>query len=483
MLNYINNNLVLINEYQNLYLHEISIDKLIEGFRTEEIIMHNGFDYGRFRVFIDSCLLLLNKEKLNDYYKNRYSFKDFIKEVENDINLKDYYELIKQEQLTSDISNICLYHSFENKKKNPWDQVMTIRNAMAHMQYGYFSSQKNGTMIYYYLYNKDHGIRKDSGIVFEWVLHELIQRFFSNYSSGLLFKYTFFSRYSFRLRKKSIWKYYFYEITPKICNENLYNGYNQGIMSKLAKVSQDNKKLLRFLKENNERINVKELELNRTIKIRNYKKLAKKLKLQTRDDYIYGLKAFLDFEGELSNFLIHISQLNNVFYSYCTKRDSENVTQNEIEKYKKQLEKSLLELREDKNAKISFKIGFVYLYAMNFALRTEDDDYEELKYQELNVSKFKYQKENWIQYSQRNKTQNCLFPRYIVERMRNSLMHGNIEILLNNKGKIEFIFRDKYNKRDEVISIILEDLEEFLSQKCLYTGIPKKTLTFLVQKS
>lgn len=483
MLNYINNNLVLINEYQNLYLHEISIDKLIEGFRTEEIIMHNGFDYGRFRVFIDSCLLLLNKEKLNNYYKNRYSFKDFIKEVENDINLKDYYELIKQEQLTSDISNICLYHSFENKKKNPWDQVMTIRNEMAHMQYGYFSSQKNGTMIYYYLYNKDHGIRKDSGIVFEWVLHELIQRFFSNYSSGLLFKYTFFSRYSFRLRKKSIWKYYFYEITPKICNENLYNGYNQGIMSKLAKVSQDNKKLLRFLKENNERINVKELELNRTIKIRNYKKLAKKLKLQTRDDYIYGLKAFLDFEGELSNFLIHISQLNNVFYSYCTKRDSENVTQNEIEKYKKQLEKSLLELREDKNAKISFKIGFVYLYAMNFALRTEDDDYEELKYQELNVSKFKYQKENWIQYSQRNKTQNCLFPRYIVERMRNSLMHGNIEILLNNKGKIEFIFRDKYNKRDEVISIILEDLEEFLSQKCLYTGIPKKTLTFLVQKS
>lgn len=414
MLNYINNNLVLINEYQNLYLHEISIDKLIEGFRTEEIIMHNGFDYGRFRVFIDSCLLLLNKEKLNNYYKNRYSFKDFIKEVENDINLKDYYELIKQEQLTSDISNICLYHSFENKKKNPWDQVMTIRNAMAHMQYGYFSSQKNGTMIYYYLYNKDHGIRKDSGIVFEWVLHELIQRFFSNYSSGLLFKYTFFSRYSFRLRKKSIWKYYFYEITPKICNENLYNGYNQGIMSKLAKVSQDNKKLLRFLKENNERINVKELELNRTIKIRNYKKLAKKLKLQTRDDYIYGLKAFLDFEGELSNFLIHISQLNNVFYSYCTKRDSENVTQNEIEKYKKQLEKSLLELREDKNAKISFKIGFVYLYAMNFALRTEDDDYEELKYQELNVSKFKYQKENWIQYSQRNKTQNCLFPRLLL---------------------------------------------------------------------
>lgn len=482
MLNYINNNLVLINEYQNLYFQEINIDKLIEGFRTEDIIMHNGFDYGRFRVFIDSCSLLLNKEKLNNYCKNRYSFREFIKEVEKVTYLKDYFEFIKQEPLTSDISNICLYYSFENKKKNPWDQVMTIRNAMAHMQYGCFFPQENGTIIYYCLYNKDQGIRKDSGIVFECVLHELIQRFFSNYSSGILFKNTFFSRYSFRLQKKSIWKYYFYEITPKICNENLYNGYNQWIMNDLAKVSTDNKKLLLFLQKNKDKINVREFELNKIIKIRDYKKIAKKLKLQTRDEYFYGLKTFLDFETVLSNFLVHIGQLNNVLYSYCTKRDSENVTQNELQEYKKQLEKSLLELREDENAKISFKIGFVYLYAMNFALRTEDDDYKKLKYQELDVSKFKYQKENWVQYSQRNKTQNCILQKYIVERMRNSLMHGHIEILLNNKGEIEFFFRDKYNQREEVISIILEDLEEFLSQKCLYKDIPQKTLTFLAQR-
>lgn len=482
MLNYINNNLVLINEYQNLYFQEINIDKLIEGFRTEDIIMHNGFDYGRFRVFIDSCSLLLNKEKLNNYCKNRYSFREFIKEVEKVTYLKDYFEFIKQEPLTSDISNICLYYSFENKKKNPWDQVMTIRNAMAHMQYGCFFPQENGTIIYYCLYNKDQGIRKDSGIVFECVLHELIQRFFSNYSSGILFKNTFFSRYSFRLQKKSIWKYYFYEITPKICNENLYNGYNQWIMNDLAKVSTDNKKLLLFLQKNKDKINVREFEFNKIIKIRDYKKIAKKLKLQTRDEYFYGLKTFLDFETVLSNFLVHIGQLNNVLYSYCTKRDSENVTQNELQEYKKQLEKSLLELREDENAKISFKIGFVYLYAMNFALRTEDDDYKKLKYQELDVSKFKYQKENWVQYSQRNKTQNCILQKYIVERMRNSLMHGHIEILLNNKGEIEFIFRDKYNQREEVISIILEDLEEFLSQKCLYKDIPQKTLTFLAQR-
>lgn len=482
MLNYINNNLILIKEYQNLYFQEINIDKIIEKFRTGEIIKHNGFDYGRFRVFIDSCLLLLNKEKLNDYYKNRYSFKEFIKEVENDIHLKDYFELIRQEPLTNDISNICLFHSLENKKKKPWDQIMTIRNSMAHMQYGNFSSQENGTLIFYWLYNKDNGVRKDSGIVFECILHELIQRFFNNYSSGLLFKNTFFSRYSLRLQKKSFWKYYFYEITPKIRDEKIYNGYNKGIMSELAEASKDNKKLLLFLRKNNDKINVNELELKKIIKIREYKKLTKELRIQTYDEYFYGLKTFLDFETELSNFLVHISQINNVFYAYCTKRDSKNVTQNEIEEYKKQLEKSLLELHEDENAKISFKIGFVYLYSINFALRTEDDDYEKLKYQDLNVSKFKYQNESLEQYRRRNETQNCLIQKYIVERMRNSLMHGHVEILLNNKGKIEFIFRDKYNKRNETISIILEDLEEFLSQQCLYRGIPKKTLTFLVQQ-
>ena len=293
MLNYLNNNLVLINEYQNLYFQEINIDKIIERFRTGEIIKHNGFDYGRFRVFIDSCLLLLNKEKLNDYYKNGYSFKEFIREVENDIHLKDYFEFIKQEPLTNDISNICLFHSFENKKKKPWDQIMTIRNSMAHMQYGNFFSQENGTLILYWLYNKDDGIRKDSGIVFEFVLHELIQRFFNNYSSGLLFKNSFFSKYSLRLQKKSFWKYYFYEITPRICDENTYNGYNKGIMSELAQVSRDNKKLLPFLQQNNDKINVNELELNKIIKMRDYKKLTKKLKIQTYDEYFYGLKTFL----------------------------------------------------------------------------------------------------------------------------------------------------------------------------------------------
>ena len=53
-------------------------------------------------------------------------------------------------------------------------------------------------------------------------------------------------------------------------------------------MSRDNKKLLPFLQQNNDKINVNELELNKIIKMRDYKKLTKKLKIQTYDEYFYA---------------------------------------------------------------------------------------------------------------------------------------------------------------------------------------------------
>lgn len=261
-----------------------------------------------------------------------------------------------------------------------------------------------------------------------------------------------------------------------------YNGYNNVLMSELAHIIKEPTQLLPFLKMKEEMLNINEKELSEIINLRKYKKIAKKLKLQTDEEYFYGLKTFLDFETELSNFLVHISQLNNILYAYCTKRDSKEITQDELKEYKKQLEVALQELREDENAKLSFRIGFVYLYAMNFVLRTEDDYYDKLQYEELNVSMFKYQHENWDKYRKQNEIKNCLLQQYIVERMRNSLMHGRVGISLNDSGKIDIVFRDKFNNRNEIITVTLEDMEIFLEQQCLYTGIPKKTLVLLAQQ-
>ena len=74
MNNYLNNNIVLINMYENLYANGIRIDEIIQMFKKGEFAQYSGFDFGRFRVFVDGCLLLLNKEKLNRYYKDEYCF-------------------------------------------------------------------------------------------------------------------------------------------------------------------------------------------------------------------------------------------------------------------------------------------------------------------------------------------------------------------------------------------------------------------------
>ena len=93
-------------------------------------------------------------------------------------------------------------------------------------------------------------------------------------------------------------------------------------MSELAQVSRDNKKLLPFLQQNNDKINVNELELNKIIKMRDYKKLTKKLKIQTYDEYFYGFfeenkhNKDLNFETCLRYIL---EKTNRIETSFCSK--------------------------------------------------------------------------------------------------------------------------------------------------------------------
>lgn len=474
MQNYLNNNLMLITEYQELYKGGISIEKLVDKFKTEELVTHTGFDYGRFRVFIDSCLLLLNKEKLNSYYKNNYSYKGFFDEISKDTELKDYLKFVKEERISADIDGRYLYYSLDGKKKSPWHQVATIRNAMAHMQYGYFISQESGFMVYYYLYNKDKGVRKDWGIVFESILHKFIQVFFSNYASGILFKNTLFSKYSFR-KGRVTREFHYYEITCKSENMEIYNGYNMSLLSKLSHISHDLEKLVAFILEHKDELNIKEVPVKRITTISRYKKLAKKFKLSRKAEYFYGLKTVLDFETELSNFLVHIGHINNVLYEYCVIRDCRKFTASEIEEYKKQLEKAILELKEDENAKLIFEIGFTYLKVMNFAFRMEDDDSINLVYTDVDISMFTYTKEAFEKYSVNKNAEENSIQHYIMERMRNALMHGHIGVTISRKGEVIFAFSDVYHKREEKIGISLNNLKLFLSQKCLYSGVPQET--------
>ena len=61
---YLNNNLIMINKYQTLYANGIDIDDVIEKIGKNYFGELNITNLVRFRVFLDSAILLFNREKL-----------------------------------------------------------------------------------------------------------------------------------------------------------------------------------------------------------------------------------------------------------------------------------------------------------------------------------------------------------------------------------------------------------------------------------
>lgn len=479
--NYLNNNIVLINMYEKLYANGIKVNDIIQMFREGKFNQYNGFDLGRFRVFIDGCLLLLNREKLDRYYKREYCFAKFIDKVLDDPKLIPYIRYIKNDDLFSEIPDIRLYCSMEGKEKNMWDQVWTIRNSLAHMQYGNFQFQESGQLICYYLYNKDKGVCKDEGVVFEPILHEFIKKFFSNYSYGIPFKNTFFMKYSMKNMRKTL-RMRYYEITSFKGVDEIYDGYSENTIAKLIKSVNNKTDILAYLFDNKNKLDIKEYKINEKINERYFRKIANNYGINDMLQYFYGLKTFLDFETEISNFLVHIGQLNEVFYEHYVLTNCGKYSKNQIEEVEPLFEKKLGELREDESAVIAFDIGFTFMKIMNFALRMEDDDYAKLDYSKVDVSMFSYKEESLRKYIIRNKIKEDGAPKYVIERIRNSLMHGNFSIEATSGGEILVIFTDIYYKRSDAIKITLNKLKKFLCQPSLYLGIPNETEVILFWK-
>lgn len=475
MKNYLNNNILLINEYEKMYYNGINISSIIDKFRNDELLKSTSFDYGRFRVFTDSCLLLFNKEKLNKYVKGEYCFADFFDKVEKDPQLITYMEYIRNNSLFSDIKKPCIFYSVAGMEKGPWNQVATIRNAFAHMQYGNFCAQESGLMIFYGIYNKDKGVKKDEGIIFEPVMHEFVKGFFSNYSFGIPFRSSFFMCYSLK-DKRGTSALRFYVIKAKKNINKIYDGYSSNVISDLIKQFNNNEvDIISYINSNELKYEIEEYKVDEKINLSSFDKCSKKYQLNTNDKYFYGIKTILDFETEISNFLIHIGQINSVLYEFSVLRNCGNYTNQQVAEYRLQYEKMIKELIEDESADLAFKIGFAYLKILNFSLRTEDDDYAKINYPIIDVSKFEFVEEALKKYIFDNQVTDAPRQRYVVERVRNSIMHGNINCEVEENGEILIVFTDCYNNRKDIIKILLSDLEDFLRQECLYNGIPSQT--------
>lgn len=143
-----------------------------------------------------------------------------------------------------------------------------------------------------------------------------------------------------------------------------------------------------YLSDNKNKFDIKEYKISEKINENHFRRIAKNYELNDKNKYFYGLKTFLDFETEISNFLVHIGQLNEVLYEYYVFLNCGKYSKTQIKEAEPLFEQKLGELKEDESAVIAFDIGFTFMKIMNFALRTEDDDYEKLDYAKVDVSMF-----------------------------------------------------------------------------------------------
>lgn len=91
MKNYIEGNLAIINYYSKLYEKEIDIDAIADIVNNSKDIEIDLTNFQRFRVFLDSCLLLWNREKFErDYFKNNFVYQDFFDGFNNRAEFNSY---------------------------------------------------------------------------------------------------------------------------------------------------------------------------------------------------------------------------------------------------------------------------------------------------------------------------------------------------------------------------------------------------------
>lgn len=463
MVKYIENNFKIISLYESLYNDRFDIDEIKEKINKGIFKNYHTADLYRFRIFLDSCLLMFNKEKMEKYhFKNKFEYDGFMEKLLNDIN---YRELSRNLEKVIDnevnlkiniFSNKTFYFSVNESIVNIYDSITRLRHAFAHMQYGNFAIQPTGIISFYGIFNKDKGKLKNVGLIIEPLAHKFIEAFFMNQMiKGIPYKHSFIDTEIINYKRKV----FFYEITYK--GNSLYHGFGNHIMKDRIFSSRNSRDIINFIELNKDEFNLKRNLLSDG-EIENFEKfIQRELGRKDKDlELGYAIKAFYDFETEFSNFLCHLIQLNDRMIEY---RFIENKQQRDS------IMESIDELREDKDSWILFKIFFDILFMINIVIRLEDDDLSAINVEEINVDKFVRNSYDEVKYINRNiingkiKIGNERYGDvyYVLERLRNSIVHGKINILLKDK-KILFQFLDFYNSRKEKIVIERDAFRDFI---------------------
>ena len=513
---FIINNKLLIEKYEKLHEEEINIEQIKKKLINDDYFNDVKLvDLFRFRIFLDNCMLLFNNEKtkenrfinllIENYTNilngNIFNNNDSVQKLENnirkdievreDIDKKDYgfigknseitikelfekleekreefiymnENLIKEEivkklksifddKLTSIEIDKLITSYLENFRLN--DKFQKLRNSIAHMQYGNVVFHNN-RLIFFGMYNKDRNNLKSQLIIHQESFHHFVATLFSNdIELGLPYK---LSRiYTLKNNKKRFLEIK-YRIEPetniqemKIKMEELYRSKNR--IEDLKNCTNGNSRY--FIKNERDGEDITELYTEKRIL-----KLCKKNNIN-KNDLDGTIKFYKDIESELSNLLVYISKLNDCIIEYFQNDKSEAHLGN------------LSELKMNDILPFTFKLMILYLKSINVLNRLEDDELEK-NINKINTKGFRLKTFRGYLKLLTQKIKNKkvdTFRKYL--KCLNSIAHGKINIEIDKKGEIVFIFCDDYNEDKEIIEISAKSLENFVLQRELYEGL------------
>lgn len=459
MFNYLKNNVELIKYYEDYYKNSFDINKIKNDIIKRKINIEL-LDLYRFRIFLDACALLYNKDKIEkEYFANL--FNDDIKNYLNNIKLQfpQAIDIIEKVFKTKIEDN--LYFEF-NKEENKiinmslWEGKKILRNALAHMDYGSFISY-GGEIYFFIISHKDEKGKNIEGIIVEPLFHALVHTYYLNsVQKSVAYKHT-----CIEINNKCTFKEIRYKGKEKYSGINRCHPMNhKAIYSKNLLIKYN------FLKSHENDFEIKSAPIDsNTINLYEnilYKYLNRKYTLEA---FGYFIKSIYDIESTFSNFLTHLIQLNDTLIDYTkivksNKLDLLNIILPYIE-----------ELKEDFESELDFKLLFKLLYIINFSFYLEENNIE--NYELYKIHKYKnffiFNPVQMVEFINKKILDNSIkigtevygdiF--YILTKIRNSVAHGRIRFEINN-SKIYFVFQDTFYKRVEEVKIAVDDIDEFI---------------------
>lgn len=453
-------------------------------------------DYSRFRVFLDACLIRLNKEKMESNFAEKFDYDGFIdylnlgNESENSI----FPDVIRRNTkiVESECQNnkeakqhynsldVALYYPFPPCNISYKEQAKIIRNAFSHSQFSSFYRNASSGIISYYLADNadNHASSTYHGMIIEETVHEWIRAFFSDLPQfGIPFKYTSILSYSV-VNDCQLDYCNYVEITPSNAYSEKYDGHSNNLMKIIGNMlnSGENVDISKFLKliydHKNEFI-ITEKPLSEIITNEEVAELCMQYDIKQPAEII---KMICDSDTMISYFISWLIYINDIVLEY---------KQNNIDASK--LFDTIESVKEDfMCCTFIGRIGFALLQAWKYVYIIESDkdiqecankviqyfskkDYSPITYHTdyslIDISEFDYDENDMQNHINSNKTNHNAKKEFILKRFRNSLSHGGVRIETSTSNQIVIAFDDVNPKTKKVksIRISLEELEKFVN--------------------